>query len=60
MSSAYYSSDHNDGDDENDDQETVESMPPIEPNYEVFMKWAQSPIFWQDFYSDFIMEAQIR
>lgn len=56
-----YSSDHNDGDDENDDdQETVQSMPPIEPNYEVFMKGAQSPIFWQDFYSDFIMEAQIR
>lgn len=61
MSLPYYSSDQNDRDDENDDdQETVESMPLIELNYKVFMKWDKSPIYWHEFYNDFIMEAQIR
>lgn len=43
-----------------DEVPNIESMPNLEPNYEVFMKWAPPPIIWSEFYSGFIMEAHIR
>lgn len=38
----------------------VESMPNLDPNYEVFMKWPPEPIIWRELYDQFVMKAQIR
>ena len=38
----------------------LESMPPLDPNYEVFMKWPPEPIVWRSLYEQFIMMAEIR
>lgn len=38
----------------------LESMPPLDPNYEVFMKWPPEPIVWRDLYEQFVMMAEIR
>lgn len=47
---------------EHDDELTgeVESMPTLNPNYEVFMKWPPEPIVWRELYQQFVMQAEIR
>jgi hypothetical protein len=39
--------------------EEIESMELLEPNYEVFMKWAQ-PLYWSDLLRNSIRTAIIR
>jgi hypothetical protein len=44
---------------EENGNDVVESMELLEPNYEVFMKWAQ-PVYWSDFLRNCIRTAIIR
>lgn len=43
-----------------DESNEIQSMPNLEPNYEVFMKWTPPSTCWKDFYDDLIMEAEVR